>query len=94
MDINKIMGKVEAEIKKVLSGIKAKDTEKLIDHILNAKNIFIVGQGRSGLMGRAFAMRLMHLGLRAYVVGEIVTPAIQGGDFLIAISGSGENQVT
>ncbi|MCX8208383.1 MAG: 6-phospho-3-hexuloisomerase [Sulfolobales archaeon] len=55
------------------------------------KRAFIVGVGRSGLVGRAFAMRLMHLGFSAYVVGETVTPAARAGDLLIAISGSGRS---
>ena len=41
-------------------------------------------------MIRAFAMRLMHLGLTAYVVGETVTPAITDKDILITATGSGE----
>jgi 6-phospho-3-hexuloisomerase len=41
-------------------------------------------------MVRAFAMRLMHLGFTAYVVGETVTPNIEAGDLLIVGSGSGE----
>jgi len=53
------------------------------------KIVLIVGAGRSGLVGRAFAMRLMHLGFRTYVVGETITPAIGTNDVLIAISGSG-----
>ena len=35
-------------------------------------------------------MRLMHLGISSYVVGETITPAIFEGDAIIAISGSGE----
>ena len=58
--------------------------------IINAKNIFVTGAGRSGLAAKAFAMRLMHLGLSAYVVGETISPAIYGDDCIIAISGSGE----
>lgn len=57
------------------------------------KRVFVVGVGRSGLVGRAFAMRLMHLGFSAYVVGETVTPAARVGDLLIAISGSGRSAV-
>lgn len=53
------------------------------------KTIFITGLGRSGLVGNFFGMRLMHLGKNAYIVGETNTPAIQEGDLLIAISGSG-----
>lgn len=58
--------------------------------IAEANRIFLLGEGRSGLVGRMFAMRLMHLGYAAYVVGETITPAIAEGDLLIAISGSGE----
>ncbi len=53
-------------------------------------NIYIMGVGRSGLVAKAFAMRLMHLGLNVYVVGETITPAISDKDCLISISGSGE----
>ena len=49
-----------------------------------------MGQGRSGLVARAFAMRLMHLGMGVYVVGETITPSINEDDCLLAISGSGE----
>ena len=40
------------------------------------------------------AMRLVHLGLTAHVVGDATTPAIEAGDLLIAASGSGETAVT
>jgi 6-phospho-3-hexuloisomerase len=61
----------------------------LLPFIQSASNIFLIGAGRTGLALKATAMRLMHLGFRVYVVGEIVTPAIQKGDLLIAGSGSG-----
>ena len=64
--------------------------EKFEDIIINSKNIFVTGAGRSGLAAKAFAMRLMHLGLSAYVVGETISPAIYEDDCIIAISGSGE----
>ena len=58
--------------------------------IIRSKNIFVTGAGRSGLAAKAFAMRLMHLGLSSYVVGETISPAINAGDCILAISGSGE----
>ena len=68
--------------------------EKSIDEfeniIINANNVFVTGAGRSGLAAKAFAMRLMHLGLRVYVVGETISPAINADDCIVAISGSGE----
>lgn len=57
------------------------------------KKILVLGVGRSGLVGRAFAMRLRHLGARSYVVGETITPSVEEGDLLVAISGSGTTQV-
>ncbi|MCS7462935.1 6-phospho-3-hexuloisomerase [Paenibacillus doosanensis] len=66
--------------------------DEFADRIVSAKRIFTAGAGRSGLMMRAFAMRLMHLGLNAYVVGESVTPGIGRDDLLIIGSGSGETK--
>ena len=60
------------------------------DIIINSENVFVTGAGRSGLAAKAFAMRLMHLGLSSYVVGETISPAINAEDCIIAISGSGE----
>ena len=64
------------------------DIAKFIEIITT--NIFVTGAGRSGLAAKAFAMRLMHLGLSSYVVGETISPAINAGDCILAISGSGE----
>lgn len=64
----------------------------LTDLLDQAKRIFVSGAGRSGLIGRFFAMRLMHSGYDVSVVGEIVTPSIKAGDLLIIISGSGETE--
>ena len=66
------------------------DIAKFIEVITTADNIFVTGAGRSGLAAKAFAMRLMHLGLSSYVVGETISPAINAGDCILAISGSGE----
>lgn len=66
------------------------DIANFIKVITTADNIFVTGAGRSGLAAKAFAMRLMHLGLSSYVVGETISPAINEGDCILAISGSGE----
>jgi len=61
--------------------------------MLNGANrIFVMGAGRSGLVARSFAMRLMHIGFQVYVVGEITTPAVTAGDVVVAISGSGNTR--
>ena len=76
----------------VIDKIDEKQVDKMIDTIQNAKSVFIVGSGRSELIGMAFAMRLMHLGFVVYVIGDVTTPAIDKNDCLIAISGSGETR--
>lgn len=70
--------------------LNEEDIAQFIEIITTADNIFVTGAGRSGLAAKAFAMRLMHLGLSSYVVGETISPAINAGDCILAISGSGE----
>jgi len=80
-----------------VKNVNDEEVDKLIDLLLeiwkNNKRVFVTGAGRSGLMGRAFAMRLMHLGYEVFVVGETITPALREGDILIAISGSGTTKL-
>ena len=84
--INAILENIEGAVE----FLDEKDVEKFENIIIEAKNVFVTGAGRSGLAAKAFAMRLMHLGLSAYVVGETISPAIYEDDCIIAISGSGE----
>ncbi|MDH7563550.1 MAG: 6-phospho-3-hexuloisomerase [Candidatus Bathyarchaeota archaeon] len=82
-------------IKRSVQELNMKDVEKLVDLLLKAKDkkIFIVGMGRSGFVGRAFALRLMNLGFNVYFLGETITPAAEKGDLLIAISGTGSTKM-
>jgi 6-phospho-3-hexuloisomerase len=64
--------------------------DAVVDMIAAAPRVFAAGAGRSGNVARCFAMRLMHMGLETYVVGETVTPAIRESDVLLISSGSGE----
>ena len=79
-----------SELGVVLAMVDPDEAETLADAILRAGKIMVAGAGRSGLAARAFAMRLMHMGLTVYVVGETVTPNLEAGDLLIIASGSGE----
>jgi 6-phospho-3-hexuloisomerase len=64
---------------------------RTIELLTRAPSIFVYGAGRSGIIGRAFAMRLVQAGLRAYVIGESVTPIVKRGDVVIILSRSGES---
>ncbi|MGM9476952.1 6-phospho-3-hexuloisomerase [Pedobacter sp. GSP4] len=61
----------------------------LIGAIQQAPRVFLVATGRSGFSLRGAAMRLMHLGLEVFFVGDTTTPAIRQGDLLLVASGSG-----
>ena len=87
---------ITSQVRETALAIPKQDLESMLTLLKickeNGNCVFVAGAGRSGLMGRAFAMRLMHLGFKAYVVGETVTPAIRERDILIAISGSGSTK--
>ena len=77
-------------VTKITKSVNPEEINKLTKMISEVENVYIMGLGRSGLVAKAFGMRLMHLGLSVYIVGETITPAISDKDCLIAISGSGE----
>ena len=71
---------------------KEQDSERqfLIDNILGAEKVFIYGVGRSGTMCKAFAIRLVQLGLKVFFVGETITPIVEKDDLVIIVSNTGE----
>jgi 3-hexulose-6-phosphate synthase/6-phospho-3-hexuloisomerase len=83
---------IMSKIAGVLGATDSNYDKKLVGLLDHSKRVFVAGAGRSGLIAKFFAMRLMHGGYETYVVGEIVTPSIQRGDLLIVISGSGETE--
>lgn len=80
------------ELNQSVKTLSDDDIIDLIQKIQQHKRIFVYGTGRSGLMLKAFAMRLMQLGLNSFVVGETTTPSVQKGDLLILASASGETE--
>jgi 6-phospho-3-hexuloisomerase len=90
MDWVRAMETIQQEIAQALSGVQESDIQALITALLKARRIFVVGTGRVGLAAQAFAMRLMHLGLPAYWIGDVTTPSVGPADLLLVCSGSGE----
>jgi 6-phospho-3-hexuloisomerase len=80
---------VLSELEFALRSVDEGPLGSLVERILAANRLFLAGKGRSGLQMRGFAMRLMHLGLESYVVGDVTTPAIGEHDLLLIGSGSG-----
>jgi 6-phospho-3-hexuloisomerase len=83
-------------VSKAIELISDSEKDSMIDLLLNARKegrrIFVVGAGRSGLVAKAFAMRLTHMGFDVYVIGETITPPMRRDDILLAVSGSGRTK--
>ena len=80
------------ELTQTLNSIDAICAEKLVRTIIESDEVFVAGAGRSGFQARGFAMRLMHMGEKSYMVGETTTPNIKKNDVLVVCSGSGETK--
>ena len=80
------------ELEFVLSTMSPGEIDGLVNEILEARIVIVAGAGRVGMAGRGFAMRLGHLGLRAYSLGDSTLPSLGEGDLLVIASGSGETQ--
>ncbi|ALU73473.1 3-hexulose-6-phosphate isomerase (plasmid) [Rhodococcus erythropolis R138] len=78
---------------RLLNAVAADEWNEAGSLIRSARAVFAIGGGRSGLAIQMAAMRLMHLGLRVHVAGEVTAPALGSGDVLIAVSGSGTSDV-
>jgi len=60
-----------------------------LSSIWTKRRIFFWARGRSFLILRGFAMRLMHMGYQIHIVGEVDCPSIEKDDVLVVASGSG-----
>ena len=89
-DVKQAMREIGQHVLNASGILNSKQVDSFIGALLSAKRVFVIGAGRSGLVAKAFAMRLMHLGLDIHVVGETITPALREGDILVVVSGSGE----
>jgi len=72
----------ETKIKKMLSILR--DAKK------NDRKVFVMGEGFSGLVARAMAMRLAELSYNVFVIGETITSAVEKGDVFVVITASGK----
>ena len=90
MTVKEISIRAAREAQDTLEQIDQAQCEALADAIAAAPRVFSAGAGRAGNLMKNFAMRLMHMDLISYTVGESVTPGVAAGDLLIVGSGSGK----
>jgi 6-phospho-3-hexuloisomerase len=85
---------IRGEVGTVLSAVPADHLSAAVALFADrGRRWFFSGQGRSGLVAQMAAMRLMHVGFDAHVVGEATAPAVREGDGLVMVSGSGETPI-
>jgi 6-phospho-3-hexuloisomerase len=77
-------------ITQTLEASNVKERDQFIEMILATDKIFIYGVGRSGLVAKSFAIRLVQLGLKVFFIGETVTPIVEPNDLVIIISNTGQ----
>lgn len=77
------------EIDRVLAGVDSQQVDDLLAAITGAHTVIVYGLGREGLVMRSFAMRLMHLGVPAAVVGDMTTPPAGPGTLFLVSCGPG-----
>jgi 6-phospho 3-hexuloisomerase len=87
---NESINYIQKKIKEILSKVSQDDVKKVKKLFFRTNRIFVYGAGRSGLVAKAFAIRLIHLGFQAFVIGETITAPVKKGDLVIIVSGSGE----
>src|SRR5439155_1240266 len=74
---------------KILSIDRSKEIAEAVAILTSAKKLFVYGVGRSGLAARAFAMRMVQLGIDCYFIGETITPVVGDGDAVLIVSNTG-----
>jgi 6-phospho-3-hexuloisomerase len=80
---------ITSELEDALGTLNQQEFGALLDAVAAAGRIALHGVGREGLIMRAFAMRLFHLGYNVTVVGDMTAPRLAAGDLLILSAGPG-----
>lgn len=81
--------RINSELEDTIGALDQQDFGSFLDAVVAAGRIALHGVGREGLMMRAFAMRLFHLGYNVSVVGDMTAPHLGAGDLLILSAGPG-----
>ena len=89
MTLSDLATRAAAEIRDAVAAVEPQALEGMVIELARAKRIACYGVGREGLMMRALAMRLYHMGLDAHVVGDMSCPPVGPGDLLLVSAGPG-----
>ena len=84
------MHEAAAELAEVAARIDDVSLEPTAQAIAGARRLMLYGCGREGLMMRALAMRLHHLGLDVCMQGDMNAFPLGPGDLFLCAAGPGE----
>lgn len=84
------VARILAEVGDVFARADRDLASRLAGAIDAARRTLVHSAGRTGLVMRALAMRLNHLGLDGHVVGDMTAPPIGAGDLLIVNASTGD----
>nr|MDO8134170.1 6-phospho-3-hexuloisomerase [Candidatus Njordarchaeum guaymaensis] len=90
MSFERAFSEILTHLEKFHDAFNPDIVDKIASMMSSSERVFSYGAGRSGLVARCFAQRLMHLGLKSYFLGETITPSLNRDDILLVVSGSGE----
>ncbi len=89
MAIKEMNEKAVRELTEVINAIDPSQVGALIKTLASANRVVLYGVGREGLMMKALAMRLFHMGLDAHMVADMTTPPVGQGDLIVYSAGPG-----
>lgn len=83
------LGRAVAELAAVMAHVDESALEPVVHAIASARRTMLYGCGREGLMMRALAMRLHHLGLGVCMQGDMAAFPLGPGDLFLCAAGPG-----
>lgn len=89
MTLSDLATRAAGEIRDAVAAIDPAALQGMVEDLAQARHVVCYGVGREGLMMRALAMRLYHMGLDAHVVGDMSCPPVGPGDLLVVSAGPG-----
>lgn len=84
------MREAATELSEAAAAVDDAALEPTMRAIVEAQRVMLYGCGREGLMMRALAMRLHHLGLRVCMQGDMNAFPLGPGDLFLCAAGPGE----
>lgn len=88
-DLADLARRATAELGQAAAAVDPAAMTGLADEVASARRVVLHALGREGLMMRALAMRLYHLGLDAHVWGDMSAPPVGPGDLFLVTVGPG-----